>query len=356
MAPQSKRSALRSVSEWERDAVILPLQRLLRPVDFVSQLLGSSVQGEAILPLFATLYWCLDQHKCVAGIWLVPLSEIANGVAKWLTRRPRPAWDDERVRLLAWSTEFSFPSSHSQLVFAIAHFMVAASAHPQAVTETPAFPCYMYAALVALSRVHVGLHYPSDVVVGGAWGYLTSALYDCFLPRLLEMALGSPAQQLQQPMPPSATSSLHLLGLLSIPLLLSAVAVTLAYRQSLKSKREDDVSWKRRACQGKYATRELDPRGIPLGSYTGMLGVLAGLAIGEACKQHTPLAYPSSRRNAWLRAILGNTGLLAMFVAISEATPKKPFALYHSLRFLRYAMVPIYILLLAPPAFKLAGI
>ena len=87
-----------------------------------------------------------------------------------------------------------------------------------------------------------------------------------------------------------------------------------------------------------------------------MLGVCFGLAVGITAKQHLPLAYPTSRLHAWLRALLGNVGLMAMFVAVSELTPKKPFALYHALRFLRYALVPIYILLLAPAGFRRAGI
>ena len=58
---------------------------------------------------------CVDQHKCVCGIWLVPLNEIANGIVKWCTRRGRPAWDDPRVKLHSFSSEFSFPSSHAQV-------------------------------------------------------------------------------------------------------------------------------------------------------------------------------------------------------------------------------------------------
>ncbi len=50
---------------------------------------------------------------------------------------------------------------------------------------------------------------------------------------------------------------------------------------------------------------------------------------------------PASRRAAWARAVLGNVGLLAMFIGISELTPKRPVALYQTLRFIRYALVPV---------------
>ena len=87
------------MSEWERSQIIIPLQKKLATVDFLAELLGLSVSGEFILPLFSTLYWCLDAHKCNAGIWLVPVSEIANGLIKWLFRRGRPGWVDSRVRI-----------------------------------------------------------------------------------------------------------------------------------------------------------------------------------------------------------------------------------------------------------------
>ena len=122
----SQRAADDPISVLERERLILPLQRL-RALDVPSGLLGYSVQGEAILPVFACLYWCLDQHKCIAGIWLVPINEIANGCIKWLVGRARPGWVDPRVRMLAWSDEFSFPSSHAQLAAAVMHFFVAAS-------------------------------------------------------------------------------------------------------------------------------------------------------------------------------------------------------------------------------------
>ncbi|EOD36194.1 hypothetical protein EMIHUDRAFT_226803 [Emiliania huxleyi CCMP1516] len=295
-----------SLSRFEIRHVTLPLQRY-RALDVPSQVLGHSVSGEAMLPLFASLYWCLDQHKCFCGIWLVPLSEMANGVVKWLTRRGRPAWVDERVVMHQWSSEFSFPSSHSQLAAAVMTWLVLSSAHAEAATSTPALPSAAYALLVAASRVHVGLHFPSDVAVGLLWGALSAAAYA-------------------------------------------------------------------------HIGRELDPRGVPHGNYMGMLGVLAGLAVGGAFKHLFPLHYPGSGASAFVRAVVGNGGcaaaprrsplrhaqdasstrpaggLLALFEGIGAATPRQPLRLYAALRFLKYWLVPVYILLLAPYAFVRLGL
>ena len=59
----------------------------------------------------------------------------------------------------------SFPSGHATVGFACA--AVLALAAPRL-----ALPLYALAALVAWSRVHVGVHYPLDVVGGAVLGVL----------------------------------------------------------------------------------------------------------------------------------------------------------------------------------------
>lgn len=59
----------------------------------------------------------------------------------------------------------SLPSLHASNAFALA--LVAARALPAL-----AAPVYLLAAGVALSRVYVGVHWPSDIVAGAAWGTL----------------------------------------------------------------------------------------------------------------------------------------------------------------------------------------
>jgi undecaprenyl-diphosphatase len=60
-------------------------------------------------------------------------------------------------------TSFSFPSGHSASAFAFATG-VANQLPPVAA------PLYGLAGVVAYSRVHTGVHYPGDIVVGGTAG------------------------------------------------------------------------------------------------------------------------------------------------------------------------------------------
>lgn len=92
-------------------------------------------------------------------------STVTNLPAKLLTGRTRP---DIRVvpearRLARVPTSTSFPSGHSASAFA---FATAASAELPGVR----WPLRGLASAVGASRVHTGVHYPGDVLVGAAIG------------------------------------------------------------------------------------------------------------------------------------------------------------------------------------------
>lgn len=77
---------------------------------------------------------------------------------KGVTRRPRPYRQERGIRLTVPPLdEFSFPSGHT--LQAVAFTLVAVSWFP-----VLGWVLYPFAFLVALSRVVLGLHYPSDVI------------------------------------------------------------------------------------------------------------------------------------------------------------------------------------------------
>ena len=97
---------------------------------------------------------------------------VVNLVFKPLTRRRRP----DRRRLFTvgrarvkMPTTRSFPSGHTAAAFAFA-----TGAGRELPWTGP--PLYLLAALVGYSRVHTGVHYPLDVIVGAAAGMALSEL------------------------------------------------------------------------------------------------------------------------------------------------------------------------------------
>ena len=91
---------------------------------------------------------------------------LCEGLIKHLVRRARPYTVIEELELIiAEQSTWSFPSGHAAASFACAFIL------------TRFFPkhghlAYIPAALIALSRVYVGVHYPTDVLAGAAFGTL----------------------------------------------------------------------------------------------------------------------------------------------------------------------------------------
>jgi membrane-associated phospholipid phosphatase len=105
------------------------------------------------------------RSAAVRGLLAIGISSISiNAVIKGLFPRQRPdrssTGKGADVRMPASS---SFPSGHAASAFA---FATAASAElPQA-----SLPLYLLATIVGYSRVHTGVHYPSDVLIGAVLG------------------------------------------------------------------------------------------------------------------------------------------------------------------------------------------
>ena len=116
-----------------------------------------------LIALGGAIVW--RRPQLVAHVTLTVLSAdlFALGL-KELTSRPRPfIAHPEPDPLMGTSLDVSFPSGHAATSFAGA--TVLALAHRRA-----AVPLYLLAALIAWSRVYVGVHYPGDVLVGAVLG------------------------------------------------------------------------------------------------------------------------------------------------------------------------------------------
>jgi membrane-associated phospholipid phosphatase len=120
------------------------------------------------------------RHAALLGVASIGLSSaVSNAVLKPLLSRGRPQRDGPVVPTDRWvrmPTSRSLPSGHSASAFAFAGAVG---------NELPALslPLRMAAATVAYSRVHTGVHYPADAVLGSVLGASTAQLVSYLVAR-----------------------------------------------------------------------------------------------------------------------------------------------------------------------------
>lgn len=139
----------------------------LRPVSLFFALISRLGDGVFwyVLMLLLPVFYGLEAIQ--VSLHMAIVSMVGLGLYKWLklsTVRVRPYRFNENIlQNVAALDQFSFPSGHT--LHAVSFSAVLLSYYPEwAVLVIP------FATLVALSRVILGLHYPSDVLIGALLG------------------------------------------------------------------------------------------------------------------------------------------------------------------------------------------
>jgi glycerophosphoryl diester phosphodiesterase/membrane-associated phospholipid phosphatase len=152
-----------AATRWSQDRL-----SALTPVALAVTHLGDA---EFYLLLFPLLYWSVSRRIGVrVGVMLL-LSASVNAVGKLGTATPRPFFLDPEVGRVA-EASFGVPSGHAQNGVAVWGLL----AH-----DLRRRWAYVAAALLALalglSRIHLGAHFPEDVLIGWAVGAVLLVLF-----------------------------------------------------------------------------------------------------------------------------------------------------------------------------------
>ena len=232
---------------------------------------------------------------------------------------------------------------------------------------------FVFATGVSVSRVYEGVHYPRDIYVGAGVGVSLASMYMRVLPTVKEFIKKQP----------TALRWAYMQAFTTLVYALMHGYYKYAKQQDNKRvlgfhrvhSRTALAEWEETASTGKHSGKVLKPIDEPFRGYSGMIGVMAGLSIGEALLPHVRLPPPTSTPKAVGRGVLGLAGLMSAFLGLRQLEKRlekraqkreagQPEAGQSSsvpssatmVRGLRFAQVPVFILVIAPAIFKKLGI
>ncbi len=122
-----------------------------------------------LLPL---VYWCLNRRMGARLTILFLFSAYLNTVAKVLAAQPRPYQYDPGVLQLYKAAGGGFPSGHTQNAVVVWGYM---ASHLRHVGPWILAGCLML--LIPLSRLYLGVHFPTDLLGGYLLGAALLLLY-----------------------------------------------------------------------------------------------------------------------------------------------------------------------------------
>ncbi len=127
----------------------------------------------------------------LAACSLLLSSIIGLKIFKPLFQRPRPFIEFSYIKpYIPKLTSYSFPSGHATIAFSVAGIIV-----KMVKQKIYSIPIIILACLVAISRVYLMVHYPSDVIAGIILGLICSYLVLLIFKKIQSRRLKEKQQQ-----------------------------------------------------------------------------------------------------------------------------------------------------------------
>lgn len=134
---------------------------------------------QAYMIIIAVIYWSVDRKLGLRLAIFLPVVASLNSILKQGFHAPRPFWLDPDIKAILPSNGFGMPSGHAQ---ASTVWLYAASC-----LKKKGF--WVLAAgiafMIGLSRVYLGVHFPSQVVLGWMIGILVLLIFSFYEAKVL---------------------------------------------------------------------------------------------------------------------------------------------------------------------------
>jgi membrane-associated phospholipid phosphatase len=285
-------------------------------------------QEEAFMLLLPALFWCVDAGM---GLRLGAMVVFNNTLNIWLKlafQDPRPYWLDRRVTAFVADTTFGMPSGHGQNAVSIWGLLAWLLRKRWLWVSV-----LVVVILTGISRIYLGVHFFYQVLAGWLVGTVILWVFIRLEAPLMRRLNGLPL------------GKLGLLALLSsLVVIAGSVLLTLTARAL-------PAEWAVTAVLASPGN-ELDPWSLSP-TFT-IAGVWFGMACGAAYQWRrygAPFAGGPWRQRV-LRFALGMVGLGVIYLGLGAIFPRTPDIPGLFLRYLRYALLGLWISALAPAVFR----
>lgn len=287
---------------------------------------------EFYLLVMPALYWCFSPALGLRAGLLLMVSNGLNAGLKWAFGMPRPYWYSPEVAGLTHEASFGLPSGHAQNAAALWGLL---AVHSRRRVGQVALVALI--GLIGLSRVYLGVHFITDVVLGWLVGGVLLAVLLRFEAPVVRWVRARP---LGQQIVAAFLASLVLLAFGALGLALAhsnpptAQVVQLALPHLLADESPLD----------------------PATAFT-VAGAFFGLAVGAMVLQARGLTFGADggARVLVLRYVVGVVGILVLWRGLGVLLPDDGSWLALTLRYLRYALIGVWISAGAPWLFLRLG-
>jgi membrane-associated phospholipid phosphatase len=287
------------------------------------QLFSALGQEEFYMVVLPAIYWCANASLGVRIGFMLLISTSLNSWLKLHFATPRPYWIDARVKGLASEITFGLPSGHAMESGSLWGYF---SSYVK--KRWLSILVFVVVFMIGVSRIALGVHFTSDVVVGWLAGGLLLLAFLIWEKPFSEWIQGL---TLQMQLLMAVLSSL---GIVAITLILQAI----------------DRTWNPPAAWlvNEPGIAPLDPSGL-----ISLAGTWLGLASGLAWvyKRHGFLAPAKSFKVNLIRYAIGIAGVVVIWFGLGAIFPRTLDAAALGLRYVRYSFVGGWVGALGPLVF-----
>jgi membrane-associated phospholipid phosphatase len=173
-----RRRSVKPFLDWGIE-VVLWFQQFSPALDLPFKSLTFLGNLEFFLVFMPLIYWCIDRRMGARLLVLFLISAYANAIAKVVADQPRPFQYDSRVKPLVHADGGGLPSGHTQGTTVVWGYM----AYQIRSAKLWIIAGFLMIA-VPISRLYLGVHFPTDLLGGYFLGGVLLALYLRFAPTL----------------------------------------------------------------------------------------------------------------------------------------------------------------------------